>query len=109
MPPRGIALAFSLDTFQKYKQGGYPMNLSAKNKKTVVDPVCGMAVVPGIKEIITTIDGETYYFCAEGCRQSFEKNPQKFLYPKPAKKKGMWGRYLERLEKASGGKAMKCH
>ena len=51
------------------------MNLSAKKKKTVVDPVCGMAVVPGVKEIITSIDGEIYYFCAEDCRQSFEENP----------------------------------
>jgi Cu+-exporting ATPase len=85
------------------------MNLSSKNKKTVIDPVCGMAVVPDAKGIITTIDGETYYFCAEGCRQSFEENPEKFLNPRPAKKKGIWGRYLERLEKANGGKAMKCH
>jgi YHS domain-containing protein len=85
------------------------MNLSAKTKNTFVDPVCGMAVVTGIKEIITTIDGETYYFCAEGCRQSFEKNPNKFLNSKPAKKKGIWGRYLERLDKANGGRAMKCH
>ena len=85
------------------------MNLSTENKKTVVDPVCGMAVDPVPKGIITTLDGETYYFCAEDCRQSFEKNPQKFLNPKPAKKKGIWGRYLERLEKANGGRAMKCH
>jgi YHS domain-containing protein len=85
------------------------MNLSAKTKTTVVDPVCGMAVVPGAKGIITTIDGETYYFCAENCRQSFEKNPNKFLNPKPAKKKGIWGRNLERLNKANCGRAMKCH
>lgn len=86
------------------------MNLSAKNKKTaVVDPVCGMTVVPGPKAIITTINGETYYFCAEGCRQSFENNPEKFLNTKPAKKKGIWSRYLERLEKGNGGKAVKCH
>jgi Cu+-exporting ATPase len=85
------------------------MNLSAKNKKTVVDPVCGMAVEPGVKTIIANINGETYYFCAEGCRQSFEENPQKFLNPRPTKKKGLWGRYLERLEKATGGKSMNCH
>jgi YHS domain-containing protein len=109
MPLSGILIALNFGTSQKYKRGGYPMNLSAKNKKTVVDPVCGMAVVPGTKEIITTVDGKTYYFCAEVCRQSFEKNPQKFLHHKPAKKKGIWGRYLERLEKANGGKAMKCH
>jgi len=85
------------------------MNLSSKNKKTVTDPVCGMEVVPGVKEIITSIDGETYYFCAEGCRQSFVENPKKYLCPEPAKKKGIWSRYLERLERATGGKSMNCH
>ena len=55
------------------------MNLSAKKKKTVVDPVCGMAVVPGVKEIITSINGQTYYFCAPGCKASFEKDPEKYL------------------------------
>ena len=97
------------DTIRKYNHGGYPVNLSAKNKKTIIDPVCGMAVVPGDKEIISSIDGETYYFCAEGCRQSFQKNPQKFLNPGPATKKGVGGRYLKRLDKANGGRAMKCH
>ncbi len=28
--------------------------------------------------------------------------------PDPKKKKGWWGRYLERLAKISGGKALKC-
>ena len=85
------------------------MNLSAKSKQTAVDPVCGMSVDPCTTQTTATIDGEVYYFCAEGCRQSFEKNPQKFLNSKPGKKKGLWGRYLERLEKANGGRAMKCH
>ena len=84
------------------------MNISAK-KNTVIDPVCGMTVVPNETDIRATIDGETYFFCAEGCRKSFVENPQKFLDLKPAKKKGLWCRYLERLEKASGGKAIKCH
>jgi len=84
------------------------MNISAK-KNTVADPVCGMTVVPNETDIRATIDGETYFFCAEGCRKSFVENPQKFLDFKPAKKKGLWCRYLERLEKASGGKAIKCH
>jgi YHS domain-containing protein len=84
------------------------MNLSAKKSKAVTDPVCGMDVIPTLNNITADMDGETYYFCAEGCRSSFVKNPQKFLC-KPAKKKGIWGRYLARLEKASGGKAMKCH
>ena len=85
------------------------MNLTANNKKTVIDPVCGMDVVPTMTEIKATIDGETYYFCAEGCRKSFIDDPENFLNPKPAKKKGWWCRYTERLEKATGGKSMNCH
>ena len=54
---------------------------------------------------VATVEGQAYYFCAEGCRETFVKHPKKYLEPK---KKGMWGRYLERLEKATGGKAMKC-
>ena len=85
------------------------MDLSIKNNKTNTDPVCGMVIEPVTNEISAQIDGDTYYFCAENCRKSFVDNPQKYLCPKPAKKKGIWGRYLARLEKASGGKPMKCH
>jgi YHS domain-containing protein len=84
------------------------MNLSLKKSKVATDPVCGVYVTPTLNDIIAEIEGETYYFCAESCRKSFVQNPQKFLC-KSARKKGIWGRYLARLEKASGGKAMKCH
>lgn len=68
-------LRFYSDTFWKYKFGGYPINLSAKNKNTVVDPVSGVAVVPDITDFSAEIDGETYYFCAEGWRESFVADP----------------------------------
>ncbi len=44
------------------------------------DPVCGMDVdekrPPGGK---STYKGKTYYFCAPGCKKSFEKDPEKYL------------------------------
>ena len=85
------------------------MMLSTKKNKKITDPVCGMVVVPNTNDISIEIEGETYFFCAENCRKSFVKNPEKYLCPEPAKKKGIWERYLARLEKSSGGKAMKCH
>ena len=85
------------------------MNQTATEANTFIDPVCGMSVDPKTTEIVTTIEGQTYYFCAEGCHKSFVENPKKYLEPKPEKKKGWWCRYTERLEKATGGKAMKCH
>jgi hypothetical protein len=51
----------------------------------------------------------TYHFCAEGCRKAFESNPDKYLVQKPTGRKGWWGRYLNRLTKATDGKPMKCH
>ncbi len=40
------------------------------------DPVCGMK---GKKEISSEYNGKTYYFCREGCKEEFEKNPLKYI------------------------------
>jgi YHS domain-containing protein len=85
------------------------MHTQKNTPQKAIDPVCGMAVVTGKTGILTTVKGQTYYFCAEGCRQAFEENPQKFLEPKPRKRKGIWGRYMDLLQKATGGRAQKCH
>jgi len=78
-------------------------------KQNFVDPVCLMKVAPDKKDFTFTYKMRTYYFCAEFCRQAFEANPDKYLESKPAKRKGWWGRYLERLEKATGGRSLNCH
>lgn len=44
-----------------------------------VDPVCGMEVEPEKAAATSTYEGEKYYFCAEGCRHQFEKEPSRFL------------------------------
>ena len=85
------------------------MKLSIPSKKTVVDPVCGMEVDPCKTKLNADYEDKKFYFCAEGCRQAFERNPAKFKNSTSAKKKGMWGRYLDRLNKSTDGKAMKCH
>jgi YHS domain-containing protein len=77
--------------------------------KNEVDPVCGMSVNPATTQITADVEGHHYYFCAEGCREAFVENPQKFLEPQCDRPKGWWGRYMQRLKKATGGKAMKCH
>lgn len=49
----------------------------------VLDLVCGMTVeaVPANRPF--EYQGETYYFCAPGCRKSFEKDPSSFLIRRP--------------------------
>jgi len=45
-----------------------------------VDPVCGMTVDPAKPTALKgVVDGHTYYFCAEFCKESFLKEPQKYL------------------------------
>jgi len=43
------------------------------------DPVCGMNVDEKTAKWKISYAGKTYYFCAEGCKKMFEKNPKKFV------------------------------
>lgn len=47
-----------------------------------IDPVCGMEVDEKTAVHTSAYAGRTYYFCAPGCKRTFEKNPEKFLDPK---------------------------
>jgi uncharacterized protein len=40
------------------------------SRRGATDPVCGMTVDRS-KALTTVVDGETLYFCSEGCRQSY--------------------------------------
>ncbi len=48
------------------------------------DPVCGMEVDEKQAAATATYDGKTYYFCAAGCRATFQKAPEKYV------KTGRW-------------------
>ena len=43
------------------------------------DPVCRMEVDEKKAKYKTTYMGKTYYFCALGCKEAFEKNPMKYI------------------------------
>ncbi len=49
-------------------------------KKKALDPVCGMQVDPKKAAAASEYKGETYYFCAVGCKQIFDREPEEFLY-----------------------------
>lgn len=48
------------------------------------DPVCGMDVDEANPAATTEYEGQTYYFCAEGCKVAFETDPQKYLSGGPS-------------------------
>lgn len=83
-----------------------------KNTGAHIDPVCGMELETVNMKLVADYNGRKYYFCAEDCMKEFNRHPDRCLDAKPtpgSKKKGLWGRYLERLNKATGGKPIKCH
>jgi xanthine dehydrogenase accessory factor len=43
------------------------------------DPVCGMTVEIATAHFTSQYEGTTYYFCAAGCKRSFDKEPQKYI------------------------------
>ena len=44
-----------------------------------VNPVCGAVVDPARALSSLTMGGQTHYFCCQGCRTEFERDPQKYL------------------------------
>jgi YHS domain-containing protein len=76
-----------------------------RNKKQYTDPVCGMKVTPEEAAGDTTYKGTRIFFCAESCRKTFDADPEKFM---PNRPKGFLGRYLDRLNKATGGRPPSC-
>ncbi len=47
-----------------------------------IDPVCGMSVDPAKAAATSEYQGKTYYFCAPGCKKTFDKDPEKFIAKK---------------------------
>lgn len=50
---------------------------------TSIDPVCKMTVTPETAAAEYEYKGETYYFCAVGCKERFAPDPEKYLKNKP--------------------------
>ncbi len=43
------------------------------------DPVCKMTVDEEKAAAKSEHNGKTYYFCAVGCKESFDKEPEKYV------------------------------
>src|SRR5437867_2054939 len=88
----GVAMAFSsvsvvtnslrLKKWQSAADAGRARAalLDSKGGRTMaVDPVCKMTVEPARAAAQSTYRGQTYYFCAVGCKQQFDREPEKYL------------------------------
>ena len=43
------------------------------------DPVCKMNVDPNTAKWSSDYEGETYFFCAPGCKEAFDDDPERYL------------------------------
>ncbi|GBE04412.1 MAG TPA: YHS domain-containing protein [Nitrospirae bacterium] len=43
-----------------------------------IDPVCKMTVDESKAAATSEYNGKTYYFCAAGCKETFDKEPDKY-------------------------------
>ncbi len=43
-----------------------------------IDPICGMQVDKTGAKATSEYKNKTYYFCAKGCKQQFDKNPEMY-------------------------------
>jgi Cu+-exporting ATPase len=53
-----------------------------------IDPICGMQVDEKTAQYKTDYKSKTYYFCAPGCKKTFDSEPEKYLKSGPV---GMGG------------------
>jgi len=82
-----------------------------KNKLATIDPVCGMEIARDAKsKLYLSVQGHSYYFCTEKCRNEFERDPAKYtdVLNITKSRKNWWGRYLDRVQKATNGATPKC-
>jgi YHS domain-containing protein len=43
------------------------------------DPVCNMTVDEQKSAATSVYKGKTFYFCAKGCKEKFDREPEKFV------------------------------
>ena len=43
------------------------------------DPVCGMEVTYENAQARSEYNGETYYFCSLDCKETFDKDPERYV------------------------------
>jgi len=53
--------------------------IQGRRHAMAVDPVCRMPVSEEQAEYRSEYRGRTYWFCAAGCKERFEKDPEKYL------------------------------
>jgi xanthine dehydrogenase accessory factor len=87
--PEEIALSILAEIIQRRRQAAVVVQdlspnislelpLAQPPATEAIDPVCGMTVEIATAHFTSAYHGKTYYFCAAGCKRSFDKEPEKY-------------------------------
>lgn len=49
------------------------------SKKKEMDPVCGMWIEIEGDQFSSVYKGKTFYFCEQGCKEKFDRNPEQYM------------------------------
>jgi xanthine dehydrogenase accessory factor len=71
--PAEVALSILASIIEVRRRSSTAPRSWAAAPPTAIDPICGMTVVVGADALSLARDGETYYFCGEGCLRAFEQ------------------------------------
>lgn len=72
--PEEIAFSVMAELIEARHLGlGTLTHLPPTQRAEAIDPICGMTVDIATANYTSVRDGETYYFCCAGCKQTFEK------------------------------------
>ena len=56
----------------------HPASGTKLSDELYINPVCGVPVQKNSAKHVIDYEGEKYYFCCDGCKVSFEKEPEKY-------------------------------
>ena len=72
-----LAEIVQLSRSQRIEQND--MAASPEEKEEARDPICGMTVDLRKAKYKSEFDGKPFYFCCGGCKQTFDKQPDKYV------------------------------
>jgi xanthine dehydrogenase accessory factor len=71
--PAEIALSILASIIEIRRRSSSAPRSWAAAPLTAIDPICGMTVLIDSSALSVERDGQTHYFCGEGCKQAFER------------------------------------
>jgi YHS domain-containing protein len=79
-----------------------------KTEETVTCPVSGKVINKSEAKATYEYQGKTYYFCCEGCKEKFVKDPEKYLQQKEGMKQVYTCPMHPEVQSDQPGKCPKC-